>query len=179
MGCGCYAEEGQENKIKNKNKGKITLTSSDKNSVKFNNVNEKDQMNKLSSISSFISDNSQINKKKDAKKNKLTDKKDNNTTLKRYKSACKPNLKRERIICNISLINFNEKEKEKFQIKIDKNDSIINLIDLIQNEIDKLYNIKGHAILFHKGIKVSEDENINNILNKQNEIINLNLTCWK
>ena len=176
MGCGCYAEEGPENKIKNKEKGKITLTSSDKNSVKFNNVNEKDQMNKLSSISSFISDNSQINKKKDAKKNKLTDKKDNNTTLKKYKSACKPNLKRERIICNISLINFNEKEKEKFQIKIDKNDSIKNLIDLIQNEIDKLYNIKGHAILFHKGIKVSEDENINNILNKQNEIINLNLT---
>ena len=177
MGCSCYPEKERENTNKNKKRRKITMTSSDKKSVKFNIDDGKNQMNRLSSISSFISDNSiNINNKKDEKRTKLTDKKNKNTILKKYNSASKPFFKNERIICNISLINFNDKEKEKFQIRISKNDSIKSLINLTQEEIDKLYNIKGHAILFHKGIKVSEDENLNNILNKQNEIINLNLT---
>ena len=167
MGCGCYEGKKRDEIINKKRRNKIT-DSSDKNSNMVIN-----KMKNLSSISSFISENS-INIKGE-KRNKLTDKINNNNILKKYRSANKPFIN-EKIICNISIINFNNKEKEKLEIKINKTDKIKDLANLLQIEANKLYNIKGHAFLYHKGIKVQENEIINNLLINQDEIINLNLT---
>jgi hypothetical protein len=84
---------------------------------------------------------------------------------------------KKQVICNISWINFNNNnEKVKFQVKISKSENITELIKLIQEETNKLYHIKENVIVYYKGIKVHEDEIIGNILNKQNQIIDLNLT---
>ena len=176
MGCGCYEEQRNEKLSKKTKKGRNITDSSYKNSSKLVNDKENEETNKLSSISSFISENYIADNKKDVKKNKLMDKRNNNIKLKKFNTENKIILKNEIITCNISLINFNDSKKNKLKIKMNKDGSIQDLIDLIQVEINKISDIKGHAILFHKGIKISKDETINNILSKQDEIININLT---
>ena len=132
-------------------------------------------MKNLSSISSFIPDNSIDKIIQGEKLKKLTNKKDSNNLLKKYNSANKSFIN-EKIICIISIINFNNKEKQKLQIQINKADTIKHLANLIQIEVDKFYNIKGHAFLYYKGIKIKENEIINNLLINQDDIININLT---
>ena len=177
MGCGCYDGKREESSNENQKRRRQTFDSSEKNSNKFNNNKETDNFNKLSSISSFISKNSNDKSKRERKNNKLINEKKNNNALRKYHSAKKPILMKEiQIICNISLINYNDKRDKKFNIRINKSGTAQDLINLIQIELNKIYHINERAILFYKGIKLHDDELINNLLIKQNEIINLNLT---
>ena len=173
MGCGCY-ESKKDDKLIKKKVSKNILDSSDKNTIKSNINQDNEQANKLSSISSFLSENSNKNKTKDGKKKFQ----DNQKKFRKYKSVNlvnKPNLKQQ-VVCYISIINFNDKEKKKFSIKINKSGTIQDLVNLVQTEINKLYHINEHAIIFYNGIKVNEDELLIDLIKKQNEIINLNLT---
>ena len=166
MGCGCYSEKSENSSIKNHKISKRYLDSS---LTKRNLSNRKKigkKFEEISSVSSFPLDNSNNKIKKISKIKTYSNQKyiNNDTNL----------ISKEPIICNISLINFNNEKKKKFQIKISKSGTIQDLINLIQIEINNLYKIKDHAILFYKGIKVAEDETINNLLQKENEIIDLN-----
>ena len=167
MGCGCYTEK--------KDRKKNTTDSTFKSDSRDKNDNENGQLDKISSISSFGFDNSNINIKKPEKIKKITDKKSVNK-FRKYNSS-QILFSKKQVICNISWINFNNNnEKVKFQVKISKSENITELIKLIQEETNKLYHIKEHVIVYYKGIKVHEDEIIGNILKKQNQIIDLNLT---
>jgi hypothetical protein len=67
MGCGCYTEK--------KDRKKNTTDSTFKSDSRDKNDNENGQLDKISSISSFGFDNSNINIKKPEKIKKITDKK--------------------------------------------------------------------------------------------------------
>ena len=119
MGCGCY--EGKKDDIIIKKRRKKINDSSDKNSN-----TAKNKIKNLSSISSFIPDNSIDKIIQGEKLKKLTNKKDSNNLLKKYNSTNEPFIN-EKIICFISIINFNNKKKQKLQIQINKADTIKDL----------------------------------------------------
>ena len=176
MGCGCY-DERSDNELGNKlRRGKLNLDSSFSKTNTNNKKNTKENIDKLSSIGSSILDNSKIQIKNTCKKILLSDKKYNNIKKNEFNSSIKSPSK-EQILCNISWINFNSNEKQKFQIKISKSASIADLINLIQIEMNRLNLIKQHAFLYYKGIKVHEDDTIYNIIQKQNEMIEINFNC--
>ena len=170
MGCGCY--EGRTvNELGMKHRrGKNNPNSSLNKNNGFNMNNTNEPFDKISSINSSILVNSNIDLKKIGKINTLKDTKysNNNKNIPNYGDNLNSH---EQIICNISWINFNNNEKQKFQIKISKSGSIQDLINLIQIEINRLYKIKQHVFLYYKGIKMHEDETLYNLLHNQNEFI--------
>ena len=137
MGCGCY-DERSDNELGNKlRRGKLNLDSSFSKTSTNNKKNTKENIDKLSSINSSILDNSKIKIKNTCKKILLSDEKYNNIKKNEFNSSIKSPSK-EQILCNISWINFNSNEKQKFQIKISKSASIADLINLIQIEMNRL-----------------------------------------
>ena len=168
MGCGCYSEKSKNESISNNKKRKHYLDSSFTKYTKSN--KNKETFDEISSVSSFPLNNSNNKIKKIGKSKTCTNQKYNNNN--------KDLIQKETARCNISLINFNNEEKKKFQIKIIKSGTIQDLINLIQIEINNLYKIKDRVILFYKGIKVPEDETINNLLKKENDIIDLDINDW-
>ena len=168
MGCGCYSEKSENASINNHKKRKHYLDSSFKKDIKPN--KNKVTFDEISSVSSFPLNNSNDKTKKIRKSKTCVSQNINNNN--------KNLISKETIRCNISLINFNNEEKKKFHIKIIKSGTIQDLINLIQIEINNLYKIKDHVILFYKGIKVPEDETINNLLKKENDIIDLDINDW-
>ena len=170
MGCGCY-EGRTDNELGMKHRrGKNNPNSSLNKNNGFNINNTNEPFDKISSINSSILVNSNIDIKKIGKINTLKDTKynSNNKNIPNYGDNLNSH---EQIICNISWINFNNNEKQQFQIKISKSGSIQDLINLIQIEINRIYKIKQHAFLYYKGIKMHEDETIYNLLHNQNEFI--------
>ena len=170
MGCGCYDERSDNGSGLRNRRDKSSLNSSFNKNNEFNKKTTNYQFDKISSINSSILDNSNIDINKFGKKHTLKDKKYNTNNKNAFNKEFNINPK-ENIICNIYWINFNNNEKQKFQIKISKSGSIQDLINLIQNEMEKLNQIKQHVFIYHKGIKVKEDETLYNLLQKQNEFI--------
>ena len=169
MGCGCYDERNDNESGRNR-RGKFNLNSSFNKNNGFNKKNANDHFDKISSINSSILDNSNIDINKFGKKHTSKDKKYNPNNKNAFNKELNINPK-ENIICNISWINFNNNEKQKFQIKISKSGSIQDLINLIQIEMEKLNQIKQHVFIYHKGIKVHEDETLYNLFQEKNEYI--------
>ena len=173
MGCGCYDERNDNGSGQRNRRGKFNLNSSFDENNGFNKKNTNNKFDNISSINSSILDNSNIDINKFGKKHTSKDKKYNPNNKNAFNKELNINPK-ENIICNISWINFNNNEKQKFQIKISKSGSIQDLINLIQIEMEKLNQIKQHVFIYHKGIKIHEDETLYNLLQKQNEFIDFN-----
>ena len=175
MGNGCYAEKSPSKIINRKKQGlRNSLYNED---IKQNKINHKDGKDKLSTLSSNISYNITNNLQKKASKNMPQYQKNYTTNTQYHINIINNNqITDEHIICNIIWINFSNKERKKFQIKLNKLITIPDLINLIQLEMKNLYQTKDRVLLFHKGLKVHEDETIISLLNKQNEIIDINLS---
>ena len=123
MGCGCYDERNDNESGQRNRRGKFNLNSSFNKNNGFNKKNTNNKFDKISSINSSILDNSNIDINKFGKKHTSKDKKYNPNNKNAFNKELNINPK-ENIICNISWINFNNNEKQKFQIKISKSGSI-------------------------------------------------------
>ena len=196
MGCNCY-EDKKNGSTKGKTNENIivsnSLSNKNKNKKPKNDKEQKDKdADKISSLSSFISENS-INtlEKTDNKKIKNENiisriqssnldfdfmGKTNNIMKeskdKEIKNESENNINinsKNEYSFNITKINlnYNKKENIKYKFKQSQISQVKDLVNLIKKDMDK--DMNKTIILFYKGNRVKESDTIFNLLNRKND----------
>ena len=196
MGCNCYEDKKNGSTKGNPNEPIIvskTLPNKNKNKKVKDNKTKKDKDDdKISSLSSFISENSINNMEKtDSKKikneniiskiqssnidfdfmgktnNLMKESKD-----KEIKNESENNINinsKNEYSFNITKINlnYNKKENIKYKFKQSQINQVKDLVNLIKKDMEK--DMNKTVILFYKGNRVKESDTILNLLNRKND----------
>ena len=200
MGCNCEPEKKHNGVNDNKNRIIINRAlTKDKNKNKTNNDTNKKGEDKISTLSSFISENSINTLEKTGNKIKTrnlkfyTNKKNVIDSLEdSLKNSIPPTphtfqdlknkyenngISNREYLCTVSKFdinnNNNSKEKKKYTFKQGQITPLYNLVNLIKNSSENK-DINKKIFLFYKGNRIHDNDTIYNIINKkQNQFENL------
>ena len=187
MGCNCYDDKKSDN-----GRNKIIINKALTKTKNNINTPKKQETDKISSLSSFISDISINNLEKTGEKKKgkiktflnnnpknniesIEDYSIKNSFLQtphafefknkenKYESG---NISNKEYTCKITEVNYNTNENKKYIFKHGQITPLYNLIDLIKKETD-FKDINKNIFLFYKGNKVKNNDTIYSIINKK------------